>query len=646
MAGWVAFQASGDSACVTGSILILGYGLTRSYRAQYPATKKVMAAKIEDYAILGDCETAALVDRHGSIDWLCWPDFSSGACFAALLGTEENGYWRIGPAEGEWTTSRRYLDHTLILETTFECPGGSFRLIDFMPIRERNSDVIRIVEGVRGRIALRMELVLRFDYGRTVPWVTRIKDGVQAVAGPNLAVLRSRVPVHGENLKTVAEFNVSAGERYSFTLTYGLSYEARPRAINVDKAFKETKKYWIEWSERLKHKGSYTAVIERSLLTLKAMTFRPTGGVVAAVTTSLPERLGGVRNWDYRYCWLRDTTFTLLALANGGYFEEAVQWQDWLLRALAGSPDQVEIMYGIKGERQLVEFEIPWLQGYEASKPVRVGNAAAFQLQLDIYGEVLDCFFHAQHSIGRHTEEGFRVLARLLEHLEGIWQQPDHGIWEVRGGPQHFTYSKVMAWVAFDRAVLLAEQLKYEAPVDKWKCFRDTIHAEVCAKAFDADKGCFTQAYGSPQLDAALLLMPLVGFLPATDPRMKATVEAVERELMRDGLVMRYNTAEVEDGMPPGEGVFLACSFWLVSSLKAIGRVEDARALFERLLTLRNDLGLLSEQYDPQSKRFVGNFPQAFSHIALVNAAFDLDDGAEVRQRCHRHNGRSAGVAR
>jgi GH15 family glucan-1,4-alpha-glucosidase len=519
-------------------------------------------------------------------------------------------------------------------------------LIDFMPIRERNSDVIRIVEGVRGRIALRMELVLRFDYGRTVPWVTRIKDGVQAVAGPNLAVLRSSVPEHGENLKTVAEFNVSAGERYSFTLTYGLSYGARPRAINVEKAFKETKKYWIEWSARLKHKGSYTAVIERSLLTLKAMTFRPTGGVVAAVTTSLPERLGGVRNWDYRYCWLRDTTFTLLALANGGYFEEAVQWQDWLLRALAGSPDQVEIMYGIKGERQLVEFEIPWLQGYEASKPVRVGNAAAFQLQLDIYGEVLDCFFHAQHSIGRHTEEGFRVLARLLEHLEGIWQQPDRGIWEVRGEPQHFTYSKVMAWVAFDRGVLLAEQLKYEAPVDRWKRLRDNIHAEVCAKAFDADKGCFTQAYGSPQLDAALLLMPLVGFLPAKDSRMKATVEAVERELMQDGLVMRYNTAEVEDGMPPGEGVFLACSFWLVSSLKAIGRVEDARALFERLLTLRNDLGLLSEQYDPHSKRFVGNFPQAFSHIALVNAAFDLDDGDEVRMRCHRQIGRSAGVAR
>lgn len=598
-----------------------------------------MAAKIEDYALIGDCETAALVDRSGSIDWLCWPDFSSEACFASLLGSQENGYWKIAPVDGTWTTSRRYLDHTLILETTFEGPDGAFRLVDFMPIRERNSDVVRIVEGIRGTVALRMELVLRFDYGRTVPWVTRIEDGIQAVAGPNLAVLRCSVPVHGENLKTVAEFCVNAGERLSFTLTYGVSYEAAPRAIEVDEALKETEAFWNKWSQRFKHKGRYSSVIERSLLTLKAMTFRPTGGVVAAATTSLPEFIGGVRNWDYRYCWLRDTTFTLLALANGGYFEEAVQWQDWLLRALAGSPDQVQIMYGIKGERQLVEFELPWLAGYENSSPVRVGNAAAFQLQLDIYGEMLDCFFHAQHSIGRHTEDDFRVLVLLLEHLEGVWQEPDYGIWEVRGGPQHFTYSKMMAWVAFDRAVLLAEQLKYEAPVDKWKSLRDTIHAEVCEKAFDAGKGCFTQAYGSSQLDAALLLMPLVGFLPATDLRVKTTVEAVERELMRDGLVMRYNTAEVDDGLPPGEGVFLACSFWMVSSLKAIGRVKDARALFERLLKLRNDLGLLSEQYDPVRKRLVGNFPQAFSHIALVNAAFDLDDGEKVRRRSHRHLG-------
>jgi GH15 family glucan-1,4-alpha-glucosidase len=420
-------------------------------------------------------------------------------------------------------------------------------------------------------------------------------------------------------------------------LTYGMSYKPDPRPIDAVQALKETERFWQRWVGRLKCDARYSEVIERSLITLKALTFKPSGGIVAAVTTSLPEAIGGVRNWDYRYCWLRDTTFTLLALANGGYFDEAVEWQDWLLRALAGSPDQVQIMYGIKGERQLLEWEVPWLAGYEKSGPVRIGNAAALQVQLDIYGEMLDCFFHAQHSIGRHTEQNFRILVQLLEHLENIWELPDQGIWEVRGEPQHFTYSKMMAWVAFDRAVLLAEQLKYDAPVEKWALIRETIHSQICNAAFSKKNNSFVQAYGSDQLDASLLLMPLVGFLPGSDPRVIGTVEAIERKLMPDGLVLRYDSAKVDDGLPAGEGVFLACSFWMVSSLKAIGREDDARALFERLLKLRNDLGLLSEEYDLDRKRLVGNFPQAFSHIALVNAAFDLQGGEGVRKRAHRN---------
>jgi GH15 family glucan-1,4-alpha-glucosidase len=593
-----------------------------------------MSGKIEDYALIGDCETAALVDRNGSIDWLCWPDFSSDACFASLLGGEENGYWKVAPVK-KFRSRRRYRDHTLILETTFETAEGAVRLIDFMPVRGSHSDVFRIVEGLRGNVTMRMELSLRFHFGRTIPWVTHLPDGVRAVAGQNLAILHASVPVYGENLTTVADFTVRKGRRVRFSLTYGLSYDEDPRKINPERALKVADTFWRRWTGRLKHRGKYREAIERSLITLKALTFRPTGGVVAAVTTSLPEAIGGVRNWDYRYCWLRDTTFTLLALANAGYFEEAAAWQDWLLRALAGSPDQVQIMYGIKGERQLVEWEVDWLAGYERSRPVRIGNAAALQLQLDIYGEVLDCFFHSRHMDG-NDGNSFSVLVLLLKHLEAIWQLPDHGIWEMRGEPRHFTYSKMMAWVAFDRAVLLAEQLKYAAPVERWRSIRDQIHQEICARAYDKRKNTFVQAYGSKQLDAALLLMPLVGFLPGTDSRVIGTVEAIERELMPDGLVMRYNTAKVDDGLPPGEGLFLACSFWMVSSLKAIGRVRDARRLFNRLLRLGNDLGLLSEQYDPGRKRLVGNFPQAFSHIALVNAAFYLDDLAGLRKRSHR----------
>ncbi|MGA9463094.1 MAG: glycoside hydrolase family 15 protein [Terracidiphilus sp.] len=604
-----------------------------------------MAGMIEDYALIGDCETAALVSRNGSIDWLCWPDFSSDACFASLLGTEENGYWKIAPAAKRFRSRRSYRDHTLILETIFETASGAVRLIDFMPTRGSHSEVFRIVQGIRGRVEMRMDLSLRFDFGRTIPWVTHIRDGMRAVAGPNLALLHASVPIRGENLTTVADFTVSKGQRVTFSLTYGCSYEPDPRKINPDRALKIADRFWREWTGRLKHKGRYRDAIERSLITLKALTFRPTGGVVAAVTTSLPESIGGVRNWDYRFCWLRDTTFTLLALANGGYYEEALAWQDWLLRALAGSADQVQIMYGIKGERQMVEWEVNWLSGYEGSRPVRIGNAAALQLQLDIYGEMLDCFFHAQH-VDRHSEDDFRVLVLLLNHLETIWRQPDQGIWETRGKPQHFTHSKMMAWVAFDRAVLLAEQLKYRAPLEKWRSIRDTIHKEICAKAYNKGKNCFTQAYGSEQLDAALLLMPLVGFLPGNDPRVVGTVEAIERELMPDGLVMRYNTKKVDDGLPPGEGLFLACSFWMVSSLKAIGRPRDARKLLNRLLTLRNDLGLLSEQYDMKNKRLVGNFPQAFSHIALVNAAFYLDDGVGLRRRAHRNARNRSSAAR
>jgi GH15 family glucan-1,4-alpha-glucosidase len=601
-----------------------------------------MPSKIENYALIGDLETAALVDTNGSIDWLCWPDFSSPACFAALLGSEENGYWKVAPAGSEWTASRRYRDHTPILETTFEQPDGVVRLIDFMPPRGNHSDVVRIVEGVRGSVTLRMELALRFDYGRTVPWVTATRDGVRAVAGPALAILHASVPVHGENLKTVAEFTVHKGQRVWFTLTYGASYEPDPKQIDSLRALNASLRIWRQWSRRLKYKGKYREAVERSLITLKAMTFRPTGGVVAAVTTSLPESIGDVRNWDYRYCWLRDTTFTLLALMNAGYFDEATAWQDWLLRALAGSPDQVQIMYGLRGERSLVESTVDWLPGYENSRPVRIGNAASEQVQLDIYGEMLDSFFQAQQSMRHHSEDDFRVLVLLLEHLETIWKNPDHGIWEIRGKPQHFTYSKMMAWVAFDRAVLLAEKLKYDAPVEKWKALRDAIHQEICAKAFDRRKNSFMQAYGSDQLDAALLLMPAVGFLPGRDPRVKGTVEAIERELMPSGLVERYNTSKVDDGLPPGEGVFLACSFWMVSALRAVGRKRDARALFEKLLRLRNDLGLLSEEYDVEHRRMVGNFPQAFSHIALVNAAFLLETGKRLRRRAERNHHRSA----
>jgi GH15 family glucan-1,4-alpha-glucosidase len=587
---------------------------------------KANHSPIESYAVIGDCETAALVGLDGSIDWLCWPNFASDACFASLLGTEENGRWLLAPAAEVEKTTRKYRDHTLILETTFEHSDYAVMLIDFMPIRGHNSDIIRIVKGIRGTAPMKMELVLRFNYGSTVPWVTQRDHSLQAIAGPDLVVLRTKAPLTGEGLKTVSEFTVSAGQRFDFVMTYGPSHLGAPRAIEVEPALEETQSFWEKWAAECCYQGPYREVVERSLITLKALTYRPTGGIVAAVTTSVPEQIGGPRNWDYRYCWLRDATFTLLALMNGGYYQEARAWQRWLLRAIAGSPDQVQIMYGIAGQRYLPEREISWLAGYEDSKPVRVGNAASEQLQLDIYGEVMAAFHHALSRMGNDTEPSFAMLRGMVEHLETIWQQPDEGIWETRGGRQNFTYSKVMAWVAFDRAIKAAGLLRAGAPVERWQQARSQLHQEICSQAWNEKLGSFVQSYGSEHLDASLLLIPMTGFLPPEDPRVQGTLKAIERGLMSGGLVLRYNTEKASDGLPPGEGVFLACSFWMVGALKLQGRDADAKKLFERVLSLANDVGLLSEEYDTNAKRLVGNFPQALSHIALVNAAFALAD--------------------
>jgi GH15 family glucan-1,4-alpha-glucosidase len=593
-------------------------------------TEKTTYAPIESYAVIGDCETAALVGLDGSIDWLCWPDFSSPACFARLLGSEENGRWLLAPAEEVETTTRKYREHTLILETTFEAADFAVKVIDFMPIRGTNSDIVRIVKGIRGSAPMKMEMYVRFDYGATVPWVTRTEDGLQAVAGPDLVVLRTRAPLAGEDLRTVSEFTVQEGETVDFVLTYGRSYLHAPRVIDVSKALGQTQNFWEQWAGDCVYKGPYQDAVERSLITLKALTYRPTGGIVAAVTTSLPEQLGGSRNWDYRYCWLRDASFTLLAFMHGGYYQEAKAWQHWLLRAIAGSPDQAQIMYGIAGERYLPERELSWLAGYADSKPVRTGNAASEQLQLDIYGEVMSTFYNALERLGKDGQLSFAMLRAMVEHLETIWQQPDEGIWETRGGRQHFTYSKLMAWVAFDRAIKAAGLLHAGAPVERWQRVRAKIHEEICSQAYNQKLGSFVQSYGSEHLDASLLLMPMTGFLPADDPRVQGTLKAIERNLMSGGLVLRYNTEKVSDGLPPGEGVFLACSFWMVSALKLQGRDADAKKLFERVLSLANDVGLLAEEYDTGSRRLVGNFPQALSHISLVNAAISLaGSGAE-----------------
>lgn len=583
-----------------------------------------MAARIEDYGLIGDCETAALVSLNGSVDWLCWPRFDSGACFAALLGDEKHGRWKIAPV-GECRTTRRYLPGTLILETEHTTDSGVVRVLDFMPIRESISDLVRIVQGVEGSVDLRSAITIRFGYGASVPWVTQPEDGVlKAVAGPDMVVLRAPMRMKGQGMSSVGEFTLEAGQTAAFVLTYGASHLPVPKPLDPVKALNHTKKFWAAWGKNGSDGGPYAEAVRRSSITLKALTYAPTGGIVAAPTTSLPEQPGGVRNWDYRYCWLRDATLTLLALMNEGCFDEARAWRDWLIRAAAGSPDQLQIMYGLAGERRLVEWQAAWLPGYEGAKPVRIGNAAAGQLQLDVFGEVMDALFQARMGGMQTSTEGWAFQQALLEHLETIWRQPDEGIWEIRGERQHFVYSKVMAWVAYDRSIRSAEKFGLDGPLDTWRAIREEICRDVCENGYDSHLGAFTQAYGSKKLDASALLIPTVGFLTPDDPRVIGTIETIERNLMRDGLVLRYQTDETVDGLPPGEGAFLACSFWLADAYAMCGRTDDARRLFEHLLSLRNDLGLLAEEYDPAAKRQLGNFPQAFSHISLINTAHNL----------------------
>ena len=587
-----------------------------------------MPSPIEHYALIGDCETAALVARDGSIDWLCWPRFDSPACFAALLGDPKHGRWLIAPTAETPRITRRYRDDTLVLETEFVTPEGTVALVDFMPVRGTHSDLVRMVVGKSGRVTMRTELIVRFGYGASVPWVTRTDERtLRMVAGPDLLTVTTSVPLRGEGLTTVGEFTVSKDETVSFVLTYSESHLPIPKAAAPERALADTEQFWRQWADRCTYTGEWRDAVMRSLLTLKALTYRPSGGIVAAPTTSLPEQLGGSRNWDYRFCWLRDATLTLLALMDAGYYDEAAAWRDWLLRAAAGSPAQAQIMYGLRGERMLREWEADWLPGYEGARPVRVGNAAHAQLQLDVYGEVMDALFQARLGGLPESHEAWRLQKALADHVSQVWTEADQGLWEVRGPPQHFVHSKVMAWVALDRAVQGAERFGLDAPLERWKRLRASIHAEVCDLGYDPDVGAFMQAYGSSQLDASALLIPIVGFLPPSDARVSGTVRCIEERLMRDGLVQRYDTGETDDGLPPGEGSFLACSFWLADDLALLGRVDDARALFERLLALRNDVGLLSEEYDTAAGRLVGNFPQAFSHVALVDTAMSLEKG-------------------
>ncbi len=564
------------------------------------------------------------MSREGSIDWLCWPRFSSGACFAALLGTKAEGFWKIAPKAKVKSVQRRYEEHTLIVETVFETARGEVRVTDFMPPRGNYSDVVRVVRGVRGKVAMRMELAIRFDYGRTIPWVTSRGDEWQAVAGPDRVVLRTKAPLRGEGMMTVSEFTVGAREVMTFVLTYGSSLEKVPKRMNAGKALVDTRRFWRGWTRRNAYRGPYAGAVERSLITLKALTYRPSGGIVAAPTTSLPEKIGGERNWDYRFCWLRDTAFTLLVLMQAGYVDEAVAWRQWLLRAAAGAPDQIQMIYGLDGERRITEWVADWLPGYERSSPVRIGNAAAWQFQLDVFGEVAAALLRAPEAQDDIRVSAARLQASLINHLCDVWREPDEGIWETRGGRKHFTHSKVMAWVALDRAIEFHERFDGDGDVKRWKRERDRIHREVCEKGFNKRLNSFVQSYGSRELDASCLRIVLVGFLPPDDARIRGTVEAIEKHLMRDGLVRRYNTRTTEDGVRGDEGVFLACSFWMVTNLWLIGRREDAKDLYGRLLALRNDVGLLSEEYDPKKRRMLGNFPQALSHIALVHTAFAI----------------------
>jgi GH15 family glucan-1,4-alpha-glucosidase len=585
-----------------------------------------MPCRIEDYGLIGDCETAALVGRNGSIDWLCWPSFDSDACFAAILGTERNGRWLIAPKDASAEVSRCYRDKTLILETRFETADGSVALIDFMPPRGKASDVVRLVRGLEGRVAMRMELVIRFGFGCDIPWVKRTEDrcALLAISGQDMTVLRTPVETRGENMTTVAEFEVVAGETVPFVLTYGPSHLPVPEQIDPALALQETERFWIDWSDRCNYDGNCRDLVLRSLITLKALTFAPTGGIVAAPTTSLPEKLGGKWNWDYRFCWLRDATFTLLALMNSGYTEEASAWHNWLLRAVAGSPDNMQIMYGIMGQRRLLEWEATWLPGYEGSKPVRVGNAAHAQVQLDVYGELLDAFHQARVMKLELDDSTWDLECAVLDHLAQVWDQPDHGIWELRGAGRHYVFSKVMAWVAFDRGLKSADAFGFNAPRGRWRSLCETIHRDVCEKGFDPEQNAFVGSYGSKLLDASVLLLPAVGFLPATDPRIRGTVEAIERTMMRGGFVLRHDPRQVTREIQPVEGAFLACSFWLADAYVLGGQADKAQALFDRLVALVNDLGLIAEEYDPSLQRQTGNFPQALTHIALINTAHNL----------------------
>jgi GH15 family glucan-1,4-alpha-glucosidase len=585
--------------------------------------------RIEDYALIGDLHTAALVGRDGSVDWLCLPRFDSGACFAALLGDRRRGRWLLAPSVGIRRSSRRYRGESLVLETEFETDRGRVTITDFMPPRARDPSVVRIVQGVHGRVPMQMELVIRFDYGSVVPWIRQVPGGLWGVAGPDALMLQSDVQTFGRDLTTVSEFTVGAGDRLSFALTWRASHRRPPGRLDAVRAVQVTEEWWRKWSERCIYRGPWRDQVVRSLITLKALTYQPTGGVVAAASTSLPEQLGGVRNWDYRYCWIRDATFTLYALMLGGYRSEARSWRDWLLRSVAGRPEEMQIVYGPAGEHRLDEKEIDWLPGYEGSRPVRIGNAAQEQFQLDVYGEVMDGLHQARlHGIDPVTL-GWDFQRLLMDYLETKWREPDDGIWEMRGRPRHFTHSKVMAWVAMDRAIKGVDRHGFEGPVDRWRKVREAIHDDVCRNGYDANRNTFTQSYGSPNLDASLLMIPLVGFLPASDRRVRGTVEAIRRELTRDGFVMRYATgaSEAADGLTGGEGAFLACTFWLVDNLCLIGRRREGAELFQRLLSVCNDVGLLSEEYDPSAGRLLGNFPQAFSHVGLINSALNLSPG-------------------
>ncbi|GAB2641500.1 glycoside hydrolase family 15 protein [Kribbella swartbergensis] len=602
-------------------------------RPTRPDPASVPERRIEDYALIGDTQTAALVSKQGSIDWMCLPRFDSPACFAALLGTDDNGHWRLAPRDADARSSRHYRGDTLVLETEWSTPAGSVRVIDFMPPRDKAPDVVRIVEGIRGRVAMRSELRLRFDYGHVVPWVRSVNGQVVAIAGPDAVSLRSDVHQYGRDFATYADFEISAGDRAWFVLTWHPSHDAVPEPIDAIDALGPTETYWTDWIAHGNDVDGFDEEVTRSLLTLKALTYSPSGGLVAAATTSLPETLGGERNWDYRFCWLRDATMTLTALLRSGFTEEARAWRDWLLRAIAGSPADLQIMYGVTGERRLTELEAGWLPGFGGSQPVRIGNAAAEQLQLDVFGEVMDVLALARESQVGPSDDAWSMQRGLMRHLTDVWRQPDEGIWEVRGGRQHFTYSKVMAWVAFDRAARAVQRFGMSGPAQQWRATADEIHREVCEKAFDTDRGTFTQAYGSKALDAAVLLIPQVGFLPPDDPRVVGTVEAVQKELGYDGFVRRYITSHVDDGLAGDEGVFLICSFWLADSLALIGRVGEARNLYDRLVALRNDVGLLAEEYDPATGRMLGNFPQAFSHLGLVNTGWHLNSSESPLRR-------------